>query len=71
MTAQGKATKIRLIRHISPMCRLCGDREETVVVSECKAFGTNFSCAKVIRIYTEIFLGFPTFHRYKVLRCSK
>ena len=44
MAAQEQATRTRSIRHridkenVSPLCRLCGEREETVahVVSECK-----------------------------------
>jgi len=44
MAAQEQATRTRATRHridkenISPMCRLCGDREETVahIVSECR-----------------------------------
>ena len=49
MTAQEQATRTRSIRHridkesVSPLCRLCGEREETVahVVSECKVLAQN------------------------------
>ena len=49
MAAQEQATRTRSIRHridkenVSPLCRLCGEREETVahVVSECKVLAQN------------------------------
>ena len=66
MAAQEQAIRTRSIRdciekeNISPLCRLCGERDETVahLVSECKTFVRHSTRNGVMIELPRLFIGY-------------